>query len=43
MNDVSDEASESGLSQRSVEIGVAITISILAMIGMIGTLRVGTG
>ena len=43
MNDVSDEASESGLSQRSVEIGVAITISILAMIGMIGALRVGTG
>lgn len=43
MNEAADESPEAGLSQRSVEIGVAVTMAILAVIGIIGALRVGTG
>lgn len=43
MNETADESAGAGPSQRSVEIGVAAAIAILAVIGIVGALRVGTG
>lgn len=43
MNEVANEPGGTGPSHRSVEIGVAVAIAILAIIGIIGANRVGTG
>jgi hypothetical protein len=43
MNDTANETGGAGPSHRSVEVGVAIAIAILAIIGIIGANRVGTG
>lgn len=38
-----NETGGAGPSHRSVEIGVAVSIAVLAVIGIIGAMRVGTG
>ena len=38
-----NEAAETGPSQRGAEIGVGIAMAIIAIIGIIGSLRVGIG
>jgi hypothetical protein len=43
MSDLSREAGETGPSHRSVEIGVALVIALLAIIGIIGGLEAGIG
>jgi putative tricarboxylic transport membrane protein len=43
MTDVTNEPEGTGPSQRNVEIGVAVAIALIAVIGIIGALRVGTG
>lgn len=43
MNDSANEAGGAGPSHRGVEVGVAVAIAAVAVIGIIGALRVGTG
>lgn len=43
MNETANETGGAGPSHRSVEIGVAVAIAILAIIGIIGANRVGIG
>jgi putative tricarboxylic transport membrane protein len=43
MNETANETGGTGPSHRSVEVGVAIAIAILAIIGIVGASRVGTG
>jgi putative tricarboxylic transport membrane protein len=43
MSEATHETGGTGPSHRGVEIGVAIAIAVLAVIGIIGALRVGTG
>lgn len=43
MNDTAHEAGGTGPSHRSVEIGVAVAMAILALIGMYGSAKVGIG
>jgi hypothetical protein len=43
MNDAIHETGGTGLSHRSAEIGVAVAMAILALIGMYGSAKVGIG
>lgn len=43
MNETANESGGAGPSHRSVEVGVAVAMAVLAIIGIIGALRVGTG
>lgn len=43
MNETANESVGTGPSQRGVEVGVAVAIAILAIIGIIGASRVGIG
>jgi len=43
MSQAANEAGGTGPSHRSVEIGVAVAMAVLALIGMYGSLKVGIG
>jgi hypothetical protein len=43
MNQAHDEAGATGPSHRSVEIGVALAMAVLALIGIVGSMQVGVG
>ena len=43
MSETANESGGTGPSHRSVEVGVAVFIAVLAIIGIIGSLRVGIG
>lgn len=43
MSETANEPGGTGPSHRSVEVGVAVAIATVAVIGIIGALRVGTG
>ena len=43
MSETTNESGGTGPSHRSVEVGVAVAIAALALIGIVGSLRVGIG
>lgn len=43
MNDIANETGGTGPSHRSVEIGVAVAIGIVALIGIYGSIKIGIG
>src|SRR4029078_606432 len=43
MNETEKEAGGAGLSHRGVEIGVAVAMGLLALIGIYGSIKVGLG
>jgi hypothetical protein len=43
MSEAANESGGTGPSHRSVEVGVAVFIAVLALVGIIGSMRVGIG